>query len=51
MHDDFVRFASTGDPGWKQYDTTERTTMIYDTATEPVSDAAGIEREAWVGRR
>ena len=51
MHRDFVRFATTGDPGWPQYDSTERTTMIYDTASAPVRDAAGVEREAWVGRR
>jgi carboxylesterase type B len=51
MHGDFVRFATTGDPGWQQYDTIERTTMIYDTATAPLSDAAGVEREAWAGKR
>ena len=51
MHGDFVRFATTGDPGWKRYDTTERTTMIYDTPSASVSDAAGVEREAWAGKR
>jgi para-nitrobenzyl esterase len=51
MHDDFVRFATTGDPGWKPYDTDSRTTMIYDAVSAPVSDAAGVERAAWTGRR
>jgi len=51
MHADFIRFAATGDPGWARYDQRDRATMIYDTASETVLDAAGIEREAWVGRR
>ncbi|HEY0260753.1 MAG TPA: carboxylesterase family protein, partial [Lacisediminihabitans sp.] len=51
MHRDFVRFATTGNPGWQQYDAVERTTTIYDTATAPLSDAAGVEREAWEGKR
>ncbi len=51
MHGDFVRFATSGDPGWQQYDTVERITMIYDAASAPVSDAAGVEREAWLGER
>ena len=51
MHADFIRFATTGDPGWARYDQRDRATMIYDTASETVLDAAGVEREAWVGRR
>lgn len=51
MHGDFVRFATTGEPGWQKYDTNERTTMIYDLTMAPVSDGAGIERAAWAGKR
>ncbi|MGW4872550.1 carboxylesterase/lipase family protein [Streptomyces chartreusis] len=51
MHADFVRFATTGDPGWQKYDRTERATMVYDTETRCLHDAAGVERAAWDGRR
>ncbi len=51
MHADFVRFASTGDPGWQQYDENLRTTMVYDNRTRSLDDAAGVERVAWDGRR
>lgn len=51
MHADFVRFATTGDPGWPQYNGNERMTLVYDTTTEQVADAAGAERAVWAGRR
>ena len=51
MHDAWVAFATTGDPGWARYDTGARITMLFDTPTAIVSDAAGIEREAWAGAR
>jgi carboxylesterase type B len=51
MHGAFVEFAKTGNPGWAQYEVGERSTMIFDTPTEVLPDAAGIEREAWVGKR
>jgi len=51
MHAAWVAFATTGDPGWPQYDTDTRTTKIWDVPTDIVSDAAGIERKAWEGAR
>jgi para-nitrobenzyl esterase len=51
VHEAFVRFAQTGDPGWEPYDTADRQTMIFDTPSTVVPDAAGIEREAWAGKR
>jgi para-nitrobenzyl esterase len=51
MHDAAVRFIATGDPGWPRYDTTTRPTMIFDTPTAVIPDAAGVERELWDGRR
>ncbi|WP_328648658.1 carboxylesterase family protein [Amycolatopsis sp. NBC_00348] len=51
VHADFVRFATTGDPGWPRYDRDGRTTMVYDEQSRVVQDAAGAERAAWNGRR
>jgi para-nitrobenzyl esterase len=49
MHAVWVRFAESGDPGWPAYDA-ERATMVFDTASAVVADAAGAERRAWTGR-
>jgi para-nitrobenzyl esterase len=51
MHGAFVKFATTGDPGWKPYEVGQRSTMIFDVPSEVLSDPAGLEREAWVGKR
>lgn len=51
MHTAWVDFATTGDPGWPAYDDDKRPTMVYDTTSTVVGDAAGVEREAWRGRR
>lgn len=51
MHDAWVRFAKTGDPGWPQYDLDQRLTMVFNTTSEVVADAAAPEREAWALRR
>jgi para-nitrobenzyl esterase len=51
MHAAFVNFATTGDPGWAPYDTKDRATMVFDTVSEVQPDAAGVERQAWTGRR
>jgi para-nitrobenzyl esterase len=51
MHRAWVSFAKTGDPGWAAYDLAERSTMVFDTTSGVVSDAAGAERRAWAGRR
>jgi para-nitrobenzyl esterase len=49
MHRAWVQFATHGDPGWAPYDTATRTTMRFDTVSEPVDDLAGAERELWDG--
>ncbi|MEZ5237342.1 MAG: carboxylesterase family protein, partial [Acidimicrobiales bacterium] len=43
----WVRFASTGDPGWPRYDVAERTTRIFDAASRLERDPAGPERQCW----
>jgi carboxylesterase type B len=51
MHGAWARFAKTGDPGWPAYDLADRQTMIFDTASKVVPDAAAPERQAWKGHR
>lgn len=46
-HDTWVRFITTGDPGWARYDTTSRTTGVLAATTEIVDDPAGEERRLW----
>jgi para-nitrobenzyl esterase len=49
MHTAWVRFASTGEPGWPEYCLPQRTTMRYWPGTECVDDPRGPERELWEG--
>jgi para-nitrobenzyl esterase len=51
MHSAWVAFATNGNPGWPRYEARDRLTKIFDTPGEVVSDAAGVERRAWDGRR
>ena len=51
MHAAWVRFARTGDPGWPAYDLGDRQTMVFDTTSRVVPDAAAPERQAWRGHR
>ena len=51
MHAAWVRFARTGDPGWPAYDLDDRQTMVFDTTSRLVPDAAAPERQAWKGHR
>ncbi|MGW8764145.1 carboxylesterase/lipase family protein [Streptomyces sp. NPDC055815] len=51
MHGAWVRFAKTGSPGWKAYDTVDRTTMTFGAAPEPVPDPRAGERLLWEGVR
>jgi carboxylesterase type B len=51
VHDVWVRFAKTGDPGWSPYEDGNRTTMLFDNESRVVDDAASPERQAWAGRR
>ena len=51
MHAAWVRFATSGDPGWPQYDLNQRATMRFDTHSEPVNDPHSAERALWEGLR
>ncbi|MFE6049995.1 carboxylesterase/lipase family protein [Kitasatospora sp. NPDC056446] len=47
MHETWIRFATTGDPGWARYDTEHRATMRIDAEWALVHDPRGEERRAW----
>ncbi|MEV0952502.1 carboxylesterase family protein [Promicromonospora sp. NPDC050249] len=52
MHQAWVRFARTGDPGWARYDDRRRSTVHIDAEWAVVEDPRGEERQAWsVDRR
>ncbi|WP_017539044.1 carboxylesterase family protein [Nocardiopsis halophila] len=47
MHETWIRFATTGDPGWDRYDTECRATMRIDAEWSQVDDPRSKERQAW----
>ncbi|UNO43446.1 carboxylesterase family protein [Streptomyces sp. MST-110588] len=47
MHESWVRFARSGDPGWDPYDTDRRSTMHIDAEWTQVEDPRSQERQAW----
>ncbi|WP_381804203.1 carboxylesterase/lipase family protein [Streptomyces niveus] len=47
VHESWIRFARTGDPGWDAYDTGRRTTMRIDTEWNQLDDPRAQERKAW----
>ncbi|MDQ0808876.1 para-nitrobenzyl esterase [Streptomyces sp. B3I7] len=47
VHETWIRFAGTGDPGWDPYDTEHRATMRIDADWIQGDDPHGREREAW----
>jgi para-nitrobenzyl esterase len=51
MHQAWVRFARTGDPGWSRYDDRRRATMHIDTEWAEVEDPRSAERQAWSADR
>jgi para-nitrobenzyl esterase len=51
MHRAWVAFATSGDPGWPQYDLSRRATMCFDTTSEVVDDPRSAERNLWEGHR
>ncbi len=51
MHAAWVAFATSGDPGWPQYDLDHRATMRFDTTSEVVNDPRSAERILWEGLR
>jgi len=48
MHDAWIRFARTGDPGWDPYDTERRATMRIGAEWTQVGDPRSQERQAWI---
>ena len=51
MHHAWVSFATTGDPGWPEYDLADRTTMRFGTTSEVLADPRPAERALWDGKR
>jgi carboxylesterase type B len=47
MHNAWIAFASTGDPGWPAYDLATRATMRFDLTSEVVHDPRHWERALW----
>ena len=51
MHASWVAFATSGNPGWPQFDLKRRATMRFDTTSELVEDLRSAERMLWEERR
>ena len=51
MHSAWVAFATTGSPGWPEYDLVRRATMRLDTTSRVVDDPRRWERALWQGIR
>ncbi len=51
MHAAWVAFATSGNPGWPEFDLKRRATMRFDTTSELVDDPRSAERVLWEGRR
>jgi carboxylesterase type B len=51
MHAAWVSFATSGNPGWPQYNLKRRATMQFDTKQELVEDPRSAERVLWDGLR
>ncbi|MFJ8791523.1 carboxylesterase/lipase family protein [Streptomyces sp. NPDC102462] len=48
MHETWIRFATTGNPGWDPYNTERRATMRIDTEWTQVDDPRRQERQSWM---
>jgi len=51
MHSAWVAFATSGNPGWPEYDVQRRATMRFDTSSAVVDDPRSAERALWEGLR
>lgn len=49
MRDAFAAFATTGDPGWPRFDSTERIRRIWKSAPELGCDSLSTSRRIWAG--
>ncbi|GAA4552626.1 carboxylesterase/lipase family protein [Amycolatopsis samaneae] len=47
MFDAWVRFVTTGDPGWARYTPADRVTMLFDDESAPVGDPDRDQRLLW----
>ncbi|MEV0120431.1 carboxylesterase family protein [Streptomyces sp. NPDC050703] len=47
VHETWVRFAATGDPGWDPYDSGRRATLRIDADWTQADDPRGEERRVW----
>jgi carboxylesterase type B len=50
MHAAWVAFATTGDPGWPQYDTASRAVMTFDQPASRVIENPRADEYALWGR-
>jgi para-nitrobenzyl esterase len=51
LHQTWITFATTGNPGWTSYTTPQRLVMHIDTTWEMLTDPLPNERQAWEGVR
>ena len=51
MHGAWVRFITTGDPGWAPYTAERRAVMRFDVDSGVVDDPGADERQLWTGIR
>ena len=51
MHQTWITFATTSDPGWAPYNTQQRSVMRINTTWETIADPRPVERQAWEGVR
>src|SRR5579875_1183903 len=51
MHTAWVAFATSGQPGWPQYDLRQRATMRFDIVSRVIDDPRSQERMLWERRR
>ncbi|MFD5176518.1 carboxylesterase/lipase family protein [Nocardia sp. NPDC058379] len=51
MRGDWVRFATTGEPGWAPYDPQSRTTRVYDSEPVTQSYPEELSRRIWADHR
>src|SRR5215472_4205308 len=51
VHQTWITFATTGDPGWVLYNTPHRSVMRINTTWEILTDPRPVERQAWDGAR
>lgn len=51
MHEAWLRFSASGDPGWAPYDLQRRSTIRFDTTPALLTDPYARERALWEGVR